>query len=265
MLTTSKKAKLLASLKGYCRQYLHSKLTELDESGTRLMINSFLTDVLGYLPLEEVKTEYMIRGTYADYVIQTKGVRHFLVEVKALSLALSDKHLRQAVNYGANEGIEWALLTNGKSFELYRILFNKPIEARRIFSIDLAMGGNLKEYAELFQFLHKDSVANKGLSLLWNKNCALDPLHVAGLLYAPTVIQFIKRTLKTKYQSKFSDEDILQSLNRVIQERINSEMVKPMKVKKERKTKVKLLTPATSPGNNPVMSDSGTGEDSTIL
>ena len=64
------------------------------------MINSFLTDVLGYIPIEEVKTEYMIRGIYADYVIQTKGTRNFLVEVKALSLTLSDKHLRQAINYG---------------------------------------------------------------------------------------------------------------------------------------------------------------------
>jgi hypothetical protein len=34
--------------------------------------------------------------------------------VKALSFDLSEKHLRQTINYGANEGIEFALLTNGK-------------------------------------------------------------------------------------------------------------------------------------------------------
>jgi len=77
----------------------------------------------------------MIKGTYADYVIQIKGVRYFLVEVKSLSLELSEKHLRQAINYGANEGIEWALLTNGRQFELYRVLFNKPIEGKKVFSI----------------------------------------------------------------------------------------------------------------------------------
>ncbi len=36
------------------------------------MINSFLTDILNYLSIEEVKTEYMIKGTYADYVVQLK-------------------------------------------------------------------------------------------------------------------------------------------------------------------------------------------------
>jgi hypothetical protein len=106
MLTKSKKNKLFVALKEYHKKYLKNNITDLDESGTRLMINSFLTEVLGFAPIEEVKTEYMIRGTYADYVIQTKGVRHFLVEVKSLSLALSEKHLRQAINYGANEGIE---------------------------------------------------------------------------------------------------------------------------------------------------------------
>ncbi|MBK6643729.1 MAG: type I restriction enzyme HsdR N-terminal domain-containing protein [Bacteroidetes bacterium] len=136
------------------------------------MINSFLTDVLGFIAIDEVKTEYMIRGTYADYVIQTKGDRHFLVEVKSLSLTLSAKHLRQTINYGANEGIEWALLTNGKQFDFYKILFQKPIEARLVFSFDLCEVTTLKNCVEIIQFLHKDSVMTKGLDKLWQKdNC----------------------------------------------------------------------------------------------
>jgi hypothetical protein len=220
---------LLIALKTYNKRYLHGKMTELDESGTRLMVNTFLTDVLGYVPIEEVKTEYMIRGTYADYVIQTKGVRQFLVEVKALSFSLSDKHLRQAINYGANEGIEWALLTNGKSFDFYKILFNKPIESRKVFSLDFSDTAQLKNCVEVLQYIHKDSIINKGLTLLWNKNCALDPLNVAGLLFAQPITNFIKRTLKNKFKSKFSDEEIKASINRIIHESIALEDVKQTK------------------------------------
>jgi hypothetical protein len=235
MLTTSKKTKLLNAVKVYNKKYLHSKMTELDESGTRLMINTFLTDVLGFIPIEEVKTEYMIRGTYADYVIQIKAVRQFLVEVKALSFALSDKHLRQAINYGANEGIEWALLTNGKCFEFYKILFNKPIESRKVFSLDLSDASQLKNCVEVLQYIHKESIANKGLTLLWNKTCALDPLNIAGLLYAKPVTNFIKRTLKAKFKSKFSDEEIQASISRVIHEPIALENVKQVKSSKAKK------------------------------
>lgn len=162
MLTKSKRHKLLARIKEYHKRYLRKKLNDLDESGTRLMINTFLTEVLGFASIEEVKTEYMIKGTYADYVIQTKGTRHFLVEVKSLSLNLTDKHLRQAVNYGANEGIEWALLTNGRNFELFRILFNKPIESRKVLSIDLGDRNSLKDSVEHLQHLHRESVVRKG-------------------------------------------------------------------------------------------------------
>jgi hypothetical protein len=111
----------------------------------------------------------MIKGTYADYVVQLKGVRHFLVEVKALSLELSEKHLRQTINYGANEGIEWALLTNGRVFEFYKILFNKPIESRKIFSVDLSDGASLRSAVEQLQYLHKDGLQKKSLKMLWNR------------------------------------------------------------------------------------------------
>jgi len=243
MLTASKKQKLLNALKIYNKKYLHGKVVELDESGTRLMINTFLTDVLDYTPIEEVKTEYMIRGTYADYVIQIKGIRQFLVEVKALSFGLSDKHLRQAINYGANEGIEWALLTNGKCFEFYKILFNKPIESRKVFSLDLSDPSQLKNCVEVIQYIHKDSVTNNGLSLLWNKTCALDPLNVAGLLFAPAVTNFIKRVLKNKFKSKFSDEEVQASINRIIHEPIALEDVKLTKINKPRKKNSKEKTP----------------------
>jgi hypothetical protein len=235
MLTPGKKAKMFAALKEYRKKFLDNKYAELDESGTRLMINSFLTDVLGYASIEEIKTEYMIRGTYADYVIQIKGTRHFLVEVKALSLALSDKHLRQAINYGANEGIEWALLTNGKCFEFYKILFDKPIEAKKVISIDLSDSDQFKESSDILQYLHKDSLLNKGLEFLWNKHVALEPVNIAGILYTQPVINIIKKHLKIKYKDKFSDEEIISSLNRIAFETIQLENIKHVKIKKEKK------------------------------
>ena len=246
MLSSGKKLKLQHAVKNYVKTYLNGKVMELDESGTRLMVNTFLTEVLGYIPIEEVKTEYMIRGTYADYVIQTKGVRQFLVEVKALSFNLSDKHLRQAINYGANEGIEWALLTNGKCYEFYKILFNKPIESRKVFSFDLSDTSQMKGCVEVMQYIHKDSLMNKGLTLLWNKTCGLDPLNVAGLLFSPTITNYLKRTLKAKFKTKFSEEEVEASINRVIHESIPLENVKPVKFSRSKRKIAKQQAPEPS-------------------
>jgi hypothetical protein len=205
------------------------------------MINTFLTEVLGFEPIEEVKTEYMIKGTYADYVIQIKGTRHFLVEVKSLALNLTDKHLRQAINYGANEGIEWVLLTNGRNFELFRILFEKPIESKRVLSVDLSDRNSLRGAVEQLQHLHRESVTRKGLDVLWNKCLALDPANVSGLLSAPQVINFIRRTLKRKFRATFSDEEVIHSMKRVIQEAIPLEGVASTRIKRRKRMRRKKV------------------------
>ncbi len=236
MLNTSKLQKLTQSVKDYKKQFLDKPLGDLDESGTRLLINHFLTEMLGYKTLEEVKTEYMIKGTYADYVIQLSGKRHFLVEVKALSLNLSDKHLRQSINYGANEGIDWVVLTNGKCFELYRVIFEKPISNELIFSIDLSDASNLKSNVEHLQFLHKESVQKNGLEELWKRHSALSPKSLAKFIYSKEIIKFLQKELKKKHNAKFEEEHIENAVKRIASENILIEEFKTIQ-KKERKKK----------------------------
>lgn len=243
MLSSPKRSKMVSAIKDYRKKFLHANMKELDESGTRILINYFLTEVLGYESIEEVKTEYMIKGTYADYVIQTNKARHFLVEVKALSFTLTDKHLRQAIEYGANEGIDWALLTNGRNFEFYRIIFGKPISNKKVLSFDLSKPEDLKHCIDCIEFMHKDSVAKKSLSTLWNKHSALDAVTLAGLLYNNSVVSFLKRELKNKYKTKFEDGEVQDALGKLISQPINLELVK---ISKNKPTKKKIQKAAPS-------------------
>lgn len=236
MLTTTKKTKMLNALKTYKKSYLDKKYDDLDESATRVMVNHLLSEVLGFKMIDEIKTEYMIRGTYADYVVQMKGVRHFLVEVKALGLDLNEKHLRQAINYGANEGIEWAVLTNAKRLELYKILFEKPINYKKVLSIDFADTNNLKADIEMLQFLHRDSISKGELNILWKKHTALNPKGLASYLFGKPVINYIKRELKAKYKSNFSDGEIFEALKQMLSCSLCMEDIKPIKSRKKKET-----------------------------
>ncbi len=112
MATENQLQALRTGLKDYKRKYLRKEFSALDESATRIMVNNFLTELLGYRELVEIKTEYRIRSEYADYVIQLKRKKHFVVEVKSIDLDISEKHLRQSLSYAANEGIDWILLLN---------------------------------------------------------------------------------------------------------------------------------------------------------
>jgi len=241
MLTALKQQKLLNALKGYRKDFLDGNLKELDESGTRLMINRFLSDALGYKQLEEIKTEYMIKGTYADYVIQVNKTRHFLVEVKALSFQLSEKHLRQTVNYGANEGIEYALLTNGRNFEFYKIIFEQPISSRLIFAVDLSDATGLKNAANHLQHLHKDSVVKNLFKPLWNNCEATDPYNIAGILCSDAVVNCIKKMIKSRYNEKCTHEIILSAVHKIVADKMDPALIKPFKSIKSRMKKEKRM------------------------
>lgn len=186
------------------------------------MVNSFLTEVLGYTELEEIKTEYRIKGEYADYVVQLARKKHFIVEVKAIQLDLSENHLRQAVNYAANEGIDWILLTNGRQFQLYKVIFSKPIEYKKIFSFNLMDQKELKESVEYLIYLTKRSVIKDELNNFWKRFQALDPINLCKNLYAVEVVRFLRRILKKTTDLSFSEDDILDSINQIIKTKIES-------------------------------------------
>lgn len=210
---------LETKLREYRKRYLPKKFHTLDESATRIMVNSLLTQVLGYSELDDVKTEYEIKGAYADYVIQLNRKKCFVVEVKAISIDLNEKHLRQSEGYAANEGIDWAVLTNGRQVELYRILYTKPLNTIKVFSFDLTDITQLDEAAEALIFLTKKSVLKGELETFWKRTNALSRESLAKALYSKETAKLLRKSLKKDTGISFSVEDILVALQMVILEK----------------------------------------------
>lgn len=214
-----------SKLKDYKKRYLQKRYAGLDESATRLMVNSLLTEVLGYTELEEIKTEYQIRGEYADYVIQLARKKHFVVEVKAVQLDLSDKHLRQSTTYAANEGIDWIILTNGWQIEVYKMIFAKPINTKKVFSFNLNDTNDFKKACNLLVLLSKRSILKNELNNFWHRFEALEPNNLSKTLYSVETINLLKKMLRIKTGLTFSEEDIMDSVHQIITTKIES--VKP--------------------------------------
>ncbi len=208
-------------LKNYKRKYLKKEFANLDESATRIMTNSFLCDILGYQELVEVKTEYRIRQEYADYVIQLKRKKHFVVEVKSIEIDVNEKHLRQSLSYAANEGIDWILLLNGREVQLFRVNFNKPITTTMIFQLDLMNNEDLKKAPELLWNLTKTAVERGELETFWKRTTALNPSNLAKILYSEEIVKRLRNDLKEQTGIYFQIEDVAASLSTIITEKID--------------------------------------------
>lgn len=234
MATEKQLQELRGKLKDYKRKYLKKEFSSLDESATRIMTNNFLTEILGYQELVEIKTEYRIRSEYADYVIQLKRKKHFVVEVKSIGLDISEKHLRQSLSYAANEGIDWILLLNGREIQLYRVNFGKPVTTTLIYKLDLLNADDFKKCPELLWNLTKRAVERGELETFWKRTNALNPENLAKLVYSEEIVKRLRNDLKEQTGIYFQIEDVAESLRSIIAEKV--EFPKPrLRVKKQPK------------------------------
>lgn len=216
MATDNQLHELKEKLKTYKRKYLRKEFANLDESATRLMTNSLLTEVFGYKELEEIKTEYRIRQEYADYVIQLKRKKHFVVEVKSIDIDINEKHLRQSLSYAANEGIDWILLMNGRQIELYRVNFGKPISTTLIYKLDLLDKDDFAKAPEQLWYLTRKAVERNELEEFWKRSNALQPEYLAKIVYSEEILKRIRNDLKAATGIYFQLEDVAASLRTLI-------------------------------------------------
>ncbi len=231
MATVNQIKEISEKLKTYKKKYLRKEFLNVDESATRIMTNSFLTEILGYKELEEIKTEFRIRSEYADYVIQLKRKKHFVVEVKSIELDLNEKHLRQSLSYAANEGIDWIILLNGRQVQLYRVNFGKPISTTLIYKIDLRDPIDFKKAPEQLWFLSRKAVERNELDEFWKRTNALQPEYLAKLLYSEEFVKRLRNDLKAQTGIYFQIEDVAESLCEVIKKPIDFGKPK-LKIKK---------------------------------
>src|SRR5215472_9446229 len=83
-----------------------AKARDVNESDTVVIVGDMLQAVFGYDKYSEITSEHMIRGTFCDLAIKLDGKIAFLLEAKAIGIDLKDQHVKQAVDYAANQGVE---------------------------------------------------------------------------------------------------------------------------------------------------------------
>ncbi len=231
MSTTHQREVLEKNLREYRKKWLgKSRGKSLNEADTRICVNDFLTDVLGYKMQDEIKTEYAIRGQYADYIIQLKRKKQFVVEVKAMEIDLTTKHLLQASHYAADEGIDWILLTNGMNLELHRVIFSKPVSDVRIFKFDLSDLSQIEKASDALVNLTKRAVERGELEEYWKRFDALSPGKLIKTIYTEEVIGAIRRKIKKDSGMNFDQTDVLNAVHELVL-CDNRDVVKPKKLK----------------------------------
>lgn len=105
--------RLNATVKRYQSVLSAAKARDVGESDTVTIVVDMLADVFGYDKYAEITSEHAIKGTFCDLAIKFDGTLQLLIEVKAIGLELKENFVKQAIDYAANQGVDWVVLTNG--------------------------------------------------------------------------------------------------------------------------------------------------------
>jgi hypothetical protein len=198
-----------------------AKDRDVNESDTVSIIRDMLAEVFGYDKHLDVTSEFAIRGTYCDLAIKLDNKVEFLIEVKAIGSGLKESHLRQAIEYAANYGAQWVILTSGLLWQVYKIRFEKPIDHDLVCEFSFAeLDPKNEEHLERLFILCKEGLAKDAREEFHEKTLTVNRFVLGALVLGDEVVGVIRRELrKLSTGVSVTQEEIAQVLSNEVLKR----------------------------------------------
>lgn len=211
---TKVQTRLVTGIKKFQNILKTAKAKDINESDTVTIIMDMLSEVFGYDKYSEITSEYAIKKTYCDLAIKIDNKLRFLIEVKAAGLELKTDHIKQVVDYGSNQGVDWVILTNGISWKIFKIIFGKPIQNELVYEFDfLQLNTKRQPDIELLYYVSKESLGKSVLEDYRLQKQALSKFFIGQVLISDPILDSIKKTLKKLSPDvKVSNEEIKEVL-----------------------------------------------------
>lgn len=230
--------RLTVSIKRFQSVLSSAKARDVNESDTVIIVTDMLSEVFGYDKYTDLSSEHAIRGTYCDLAISIEGKIQLLIEVKAVGTELKDSHVKQAVDYAANKGVDWVILTNGIHWRLYKVSFGKPIDQDLVLDID-ALTLNLRNDEDLksLYLLTKEGWQKEVMVDFVAQKQALSRFFIAALVLSDTILDVIRRELKRSCPDVKVKNEQIQTV--LLQEVLKRDVVEGEKADEARKKMLK--------------------------
>jgi hypothetical protein len=226
--------RLQAGIKRFQPILASAKLRDVNESDTVIIVTDMLSDVFGYDKYSEITSECAIRGTWCDLAIKISEAFEFLIEVKAIGLELKDSYTRQAIDYSANQGTEWVILTNAEIWRVYKVTFGKPINHELVLELNFSQL-TPKKYGdvELAYHLTREGLMKSALGEFHLQRQALSRFFLGAMVLSDPVLDVLRRELRRVSPDVRIDTEQIKSV--LMQEVLKRDVVEGEKAEEARK------------------------------
>lgn len=189
--------RIINGIKKYQPVLAAAKSRDVGETDTVTIIKDMLADIFGYDKYSELTSEFAIRGTYCDLAIKLENQLTTLIEVKAIGLDLKENHVKQAVDYAVNQGVDWVLLTNGCRWCVYHVFFTRPVTTELVVDVDFSniSPKNQNDLDTLFLWC-KEGWQKSLLGEFHSRKQALSRYYLGQMVLSDPILQVIRREMR---------------------------------------------------------------------
>lgn len=216
ILQSKLQSRLVSGIKKFQNILDKAKVKDINESDTVVIVADILSELFGYDKYLDITSEYAIKKTYCDLALRVDGKIRFLLEVKAIGIDLKDDYIKQVVDYGANAGIDWVILTNGCIWKVYKISFKKPIDKELVYEFDLLKLNPKKQIdLEMLYYICKESSGKvkSALDEYYLQKQILSRFFISQIILTENIIDNIRRSIKkVAPEAKVTNEEIKEIL-----------------------------------------------------
>jgi hypothetical protein len=182
---------------------------DVNEADTRFLVTDFLCEALGYDKFSDLTAEFAIKGDFADFGLRVDKQLVALIEVKRVTTKLVERHLHQVQQYGANEGLEWLMLTNGAQWQVYHLDSTLPITVELVFEADLLGPDQPARKADRLFPITREGMKHGVIDEVWRAKRATAPRAIAKVLTSPAVVTAVRKELRRQTDYSATDEEVL--------------------------------------------------------
>lgn len=174
-----------------------AKIRDINEANTVVIVADIFSDIFGFDKYTEVTREFAIKSTYCDLAIKIDGALKFLIEIKSIGTTLAEKHYQQALDYGANIGNDWIVLTNGLAWKIYKVRFEKPIKTDLVceFTLTDLKLKNQNDLDKLF-ILCKEGLKKNAIDEFTQHKMIVNKYYIGAIIQSDPVLDIIRKELK---------------------------------------------------------------------
>lgn len=176
-----------------------------NEEETRRWCVDILKSAMGYKG-SEIETEFTVLGSRVDIALKDGDEVFMVIECKAANFNLNTAAVNQASRYAVALGAEWAVVTNGHNWQLYRVVPTKGIEPDviQIFDIyTLDEDGISKQDAQYLYLLTKDAINSGETKKAYHEVNALSFERIQAALKSDQVLDLVVKEIQKSYSDQY--------------------------------------------------------------